>query len=283
MNGTAFPDRQRARSWVKSNFSTSFLFPLKGVYYFATHKYLWPLLRGRLVPMTVLATCVLVVLFLVAYLPVVTFLLLFHVRGSAFVNGAFFVLEVGSLLVALLFEALLVDHIQVDIFDSVMIAEGYEHLVKNRRPVSDDIDESDPVKRLGPREKGSTFAPFSFRQIFEIIIFLPLTFIPYAGVPLFLLLTGYRAGPLMSWRYFQLLQWQKKQINQYIKTKKRRWEFMWFGFVHLLLQLIPILSMFFLLTVATGSALWAVHNEQEQAMLREEQDEPHFDQYNDEA
>ena len=71
------------------------------------------------------------------------------------------------------------------VFDSVMIAEGYEHLVRNRRPVADDIDESDPVKRLGKREKGATFAPFSFRQIIELIILLPLNFVPFVGVPLF--------------------------------------------------------------------------------------------------
>jgi len=36
-----------------------------------------------------------------------------------------------------------------------------------------------------------------------------------------------------------------------------------FGTVALLLQLIPILSMFFLLTTAAGSALWAVKLEQQ--------------------
>lgn len=247
---------------------------MKGIWYFSTHKYLWPLLRGRLIPMTVLSTCVLAILFLVAYIPIVVFLKLFHLsNGSAWVNGTFFVLEIGSLLVALLFEALLVDHIQVDIFDAVMVAEGYEHLVKSRRLVSDDIDESDAVKRLGPREKGATFAPFSFRQIIEIILFLPLTFIPFAGVPLFILLTGYRAGPLLNWRYFQLQDFSKKQRNQFIKTKKRKYEYMWFGTVHVLLQLIPILSMFFLLTTAAGSALWSVHIEQEQSMLNEDQDD----------
>nr|POE48104.1 hypothetical protein CFP56_01432 [Quercus suber]POE48110.1 hypothetical protein CFP56_01438 [Quercus suber] len=144
-----------------------------------------------------------------------------------------------------------------------MVAEGYEHLVRNRRVVGDDIDEADPVKRLGTREKGATFAPFSVRQIVEFIILLPLNFIPFAGVPLFLLLTGYRAGPLLNWRYFAVKQFTKKERNQFIKTKKRRFEYMWFGTIYMILQLIPVLSMFFLLTSATGSALWSVHIEQE--------------------
>lgn len=45
----------------------------------------------------------------------------------------------------------------------------------------------------------SVYGPFSFRQIAEFVILLPLNFVPYFGVPLFLFLTGYRAGPLQHW------------------------------------------------------------------------------------
>ncbi|KAK5692200.1 hypothetical protein LTR17_025491 [Elasticomyces elasticus] len=256
--------------FARANFTSSFLYPLKGIYYFATHRYIQPLLRSRLLPLTLLSTCILAILFLTAYLPVVAFLALFHYSGSAWVNGTFFILGVGTLLTSMLFEALFVDGTQVDIFDAVMVAEGYEHLVKTRRPVADDIEESDPVKRIGPREKGATFAPFSLRQIVELIILLPLNFVPFAGVPLFLLLTGYRAGPFLNWRYFQLKGFDKRRRNQYIKTKKRRFEYLWFGTVYMVLQLIPVLSMLLLLTSAAGSALWSVHVERELALMEEE-------------
>lgn len=254
----------KLQRFTRANFSSAPLYPLKGIWYFSSHRYLWPLLKGRLLPLTVLSTAVLVVLFLTAYLPVVAFLALFHLnKGSAWANGTFFILGVGNLLIALLFEALFVDHTQVDIFDAVMVAEGYEHLVKSRRQVSDDINESDPVKRLSTREKGAVFAPFSVRQIIEFVILLPLNFVPFVGVPLFLLLTGYRAGPLVNWRYFQIKNFTRKQRKAFIKGKKRRFEYMWFGFVYMTLQLVPALSMLFLLTSAVGSALWSVHLEQE--------------------
>ena len=211
-----------------------------------------------------------------AYLPLVAFLAIFHYKGSAWVNGTFFVLGIGTLLISLLFEALFVDSTQVDVFDSVMVAEGYEHLVKNRRPVSEDIDESDPVKRLGAREKGAKFAPFSFRQIIEFIILLPLNFVPFVGVPLFLLATGYRAGPLLNWRYFALKEFTKKERNNFIKTKKRRFEYMWFGTFYMLLQLIPVLSMLFLLSSAAGSALWSVHIEHENQLVHHEEESPEY-------
>ncbi|KAF1817889.1 uncharacterized protein K489DRAFT_391488 [Dissoconium aciculare CBS 342.82] len=253
----------RLQRFLRNNFSPVVLYPFKGIWYFTTHRYLHPLLQSRLIPLTLLSTCVLAILFLTLYVPVVAFLALFHYKGSAWTNATFFILGIGSLLIALLFEALFVDHTQVDIFDAVLVAEGYENLVRNRRPIGDNIEEADPYRRLGIREKGATYAPFSLRQIIEFIILLPLNFIPFAGVPLFLLATGYRAGPFLNWRYFALKGFDKKQRNDFIKTKKRKWEYMWFGAVHMLLQLIPVLSMFFLLTIAVGSALWSVHLEEE--------------------
>ena len=71
---------------------------------------------------------------------------------------------------------------------------------------------------------------------------------------MFLILTGYRAGPLQHWRYFKLLGFTKKERNAFIK--KRRLRYTWFGTVALLLQLVPVLSMLFLLTTAAGSSLW---------------------------
>ncbi len=250
-------------NFLRANFSTSFLYPLKGVWYFATHRYLHPLVRGRILPLTLLSVLVLIVLFMTLYLPVVAFLAIFHFKGSAWVNATSFILGVGALFVTLLFEALLVDRTQVDVFDAVMVAEGYEHLVRSRRPVTEDIEEADPLRRLGTRERGATFAPFSFRQIIEFIIFLPLNFVPFVGIPLFLLATGYRAGPLVNWRYFAVKGFTKKERNEFIKLKQRKYEYMWYGVVYMILQLVPLFSMFFLLTSAAGSALWSVHLEQE--------------------
>lgn len=241
------------------------------MWYFATHRFLHPLMKGRLIPLTVLSTAILAILFLTAYLPVVAFLALFHYKGSAWVNATFFILELGSLIIQLIFEALLVDHTQVDIFDAVLVAEGYENLVKSRRDVSDDSEQLNPYQRLGPRERGAQFAPFSIRQIVEMCILLPLNFVPFVGVPLFLLLTGYRAGPLINWRYFQLKQFTRKQRNTFIKTKQRQWEYMWIGTVYMILELIPVLAMLFLLTLAAGNALWAIRLEQESRQSENEQ------------
>ena len=109
----------------------------------------------------------------------------------------------------------------------------------------------------------------------------PLTSV-VVGSPAFLVLTGIRAGPLHHWRYFQLQGLNKKERKAQIKS--REWKYTWyvyissgqsynywqyrFGTVALSLQLVPVASMFFLLTTAAGSALWVAHLE-DQKKLRE--------------
>lgn len=198
-------------------------------------------------------------LFVWTYIPQVLFLKLFQSHGSAWVNGTFLVLGEGAAVVALLFESFLVDESQVDIFDAVLIYKGHEELVRQHRPVGED-SLNDPVRRLGKPTRSSVYAPFSLRQITEFVVLLPINFIPWVGVPLFLILTGYRAGPFQHWRYFQLLGLDRKQRNALVGS--RRWQYTWYGAMYLSMQLVPPFSMFFLLTAAVSSALWAADLEE---------------------
>jgi uncharacterized protein involved in cysteine biosynthesis len=196
----------------------------------------------------------------------VAFLAIFHGPG-AWINGFFLVLGEGAAIVALLFEAAFVDETLVDVFDGVLVNEGFEDLVGRARIL--DHEAENAVKMLGKPTKSAVYSPFSFRQIIEFIVFLPINLIPVAGVPFFLVLTGYRAGPLHHWRYFKLLEFSKKERQQYIKIKKT--SYTGFGMVALALQLVPVLSMLFLLTTAAGSALWVAKLE---GARREAQAEP---------
>ncbi|KAI9745863.1 MAG: hypothetical protein M1818_000544 [Claussenomyces sp. TS43310] len=232
--------------------SASWLYPFKGIYFYATHRAWWPLFGRRLIPLMLVSILVFGFLFTFAYLPQVALLAIFH-GPAAFLNATFLVLGEGQVIIALLFEALFVDETLVDVFDAVLIQEGLIDLVEPTRAI--DHEAPTPVKMLGKPTISAVYSPFSFRQIFEFTIFLPLNFIPYVGVPAFIVVTGARAGPLAHWRYFKMRSLNKKERNNEIRT--RRWKYTWFGSVALLLQLIPVLSMLFLLTSAAGSALWA--------------------------
>ncbi|KAF1983566.1 hypothetical protein K402DRAFT_396569 [Aulographum hederae CBS 113979] len=245
------------------------------------HPPYYPLLLTRLLPCLLLSTFVLTLLFTFTYLPQAAFLFLFHGPG-AWINATFLVLGEGAAIIALLFEAFLVDETMVDVFDAVMVEKGHADLVANSRPVAAatllSAEEEDgqippqptpqtglpgpnPVKRLGRPTRKSVYAPFSLRQILEFIILLPLNLVPVAGVPLFLILTGWRGGPLQHWRYFELRGLGRKERNR--EVRGRRWRYTWFGTTALLLQLVPVLSMVFLITTAAGSALWAAKLEEE--------------------
>ena len=171
----------------------------------------------------------------------------------------------GAAIVALLFEAFFVDETLVDVFDAVLVNEGYSDLVARSRVL--DPDGKDPVKQLGKPTMSAIYSPFSFRQIIEFILFLPLNLIPVAGTPMFLLITGHRAGPFHHWRYFKLLDLTKKERQAFVK--KRQLKYTWFGTIALLFQLIPVFSMLFLLTTAAGSALWVTKLEEKRRALEE--------------
>ncbi len=84
---------------------------------------------------------------------------------------------------------------------------------------------------------------------------------------------------LQHWRYFKLLDFTKKERNAFIK--KRRLRYTWFGTVALLLQLIPVLSMLFLLTTAAGSALWVTKLEGKRRAFEATPEDGSSDRYAD--
>ncbi|KAL8928610.1 MAG: hypothetical protein Q9208_001844 [Pyrenodesmia sp. 3 TL-2023] len=251
--------------------------PGSGIIYFIGHPFLYPLLRARLLPSLLLSILVFTTLFLWTYLPQVAFLAIFHGRHLAWINGAFLVLGEGAAVTALLFEAFFVDETLVDVFDATLINEGCRDLVATSRVLN--LEASDPVKELGKPTTAAIYSPFSLRQIIEFIVFLPLNFIPVAGTPMFLIMTGYRAGPLQHWRYFKLLGFTKKERNTYVANRKLRYT--WFGVVALILQLVPVLSMLFLLTTATGSALWVARLEEKRQSLSNPDDVESAPRYED--
>ncbi|KAL1962481.1 hypothetical protein VTN77DRAFT_9602 [Rasamsonia byssochlamydoides] len=245
--------------------NATWLHPIRGIYYFLTHPFLWPLFRSRLVPIVLLSGFIYTILFFFTYLPQVAFLAIFQGSG-AWVNGLFLVLGEGAALVAALFEAFFVDETLVDVFDAVLLNEGHEELIRRERVLHP--DGGNPVQKLGKPTRSAVYSPFSLRQIIEFIVLLPLNLVPVAGVPMFLVLTGYRAGPFHHWRYFQLLDFTKKERKQFVR--RRQLKYTAFGTVALVLQLVPMLSMFFLLTTAAGSAIWASELEQIKRLIEEQ-------------
>lgn len=106
---------------IKNVVSSSWLYPFKGIWYFCAHREYWPLWGRRLIPLTVTSIVILGILFTFTYLPQVAFLALFH-GHLAWFNAVFLVLGEAQIVIALLFEALLVDETLVNVFDVCSLA-----------------------------------------------------------------------------------------------------------------------------------------------------------------
>lgn len=122
-------------------------------------------------------------------------------------------------------------------------------------------DASNAVKTLGRPISPAVYTPWSMTQIAELIIFLPLNLIPVVGTPAFIIITGTRLGKLAHYRWYQLRELTRDERKREIRS--RTWEYAWFGTVAMIFELIPVLSMFFLITTTLGSALWVADMEDE--------------------
>lgn len=258
-------------------------YPIRGIWYFLRHPEFYPLFVGRLLPLSVISFLVYFLLFTFTFLPQFLFLLIFHGHAGALVNTTVLVLGEGLVIIQGLFEGFFVDECRVDIFDvrslithsgaesslgssgllaaasqATLINHGFTDLIAPQRILFHDAPNA--VKMLGKPTSRAEYQPWSLVQIIELIVFLPLNLVPYVGTPAFIMITGTRLGKLSHHRWFKLKGWSKKDIKRELRA--RRWEYVWFGTVAMLLELVPVLSFFFLLTTTAGAAMWVARLEE---------------------
>ncbi|KAI0880936.1 uncharacterized protein GGS22DRAFT_78111 [Annulohypoxylon maeteangense] len=248
---------QRPVSYV-SRALTAASYPLRGIYYFLRHPAYYPLFARRLIPLSIMSFLVYAILFTFAFLPQYAFLAIFHGWG-AWINAVVLILGEGLVIIQGLFEGFFVDECRVDVFDATLLDNGLDNLIAPHRLLFPDAANS--VKKLGKPTSAAVYQPWSLVQIVELIVFLPLNLIPYVGTPAFIIITGARLGTFAHYRWFDLRGLTKKERKNEIRS--RMWDYTWFGTIAMLLELVPILSLFFLLTSTSGAALWTVKLEKQ--------------------
>ncbi|KAG8163025.1 hypothetical protein KVR01_007503 [Diaporthe batatas] len=226
-------------------------YPIQGVWYFSKQGKFWPLWAGRLLPLSLVSLTVYLILFLFAYLPQVAFLAIWQGRGAWF-SAMILTLGEGLVIIQALFEGFFVDEARVDVFDATLIDHDLASLVAPHRLLFPDAPNS--VKMLGKPTSRAEYTPWSFKQIIELVVFLPLTFIPVVGAPAYIVITGTRLGKLSHYRWFKLRGLSRSERKE--EAKKYSWDYVWFGTMAMVLELIPLLSFFFLLTTTAGCGLW---------------------------
>ncbi|OWZ45806.1 hypothetical protein C356_03065 [Cryptococcus neoformans c45] len=234
--------------------SGAWIYPLLGILYLFSH----PTLIRPLLPVifkgVLMSAGVIAVLFTFAYLPQVAVLAV--ISGPlAFVLAIPLILGEAFVMVMFLTRGILVAQATVDIFDAVLLQKGHTVLVENGRHVT---NKGGRVKQLGTLMT-KPLSRFNVDSIVRYLLTLPLNFIPLIGTVFFLGYNGYKAGPGFHARYFQLKNFDKDRRQAFIK--KRRGAYLMFGTMAMALNLIPIASIVFSFTTATGAALWAAELE----------------------
>ncbi|CAH0039179.1 unnamed protein product [Clonostachys solani] len=230
--------------------SKAWLYPLKGIVYFVTHRSLWKPFVSRLPQYFALYGSVLAGMFTFSYLPQLAVLV--FVNGPiAVVSTVLLVLNESTTIVNGISRNFLLEDAILDTFDGTLLSRNKGEIVKEGREIKSG---SDPIQKLGKALK-KPFERFGPKAIIRYFMYLPLNFIPIVGTVLFIFLQSKGRGHQVHNRYFQLKKWSPSQRSQWLG--RHVGPYTSFGLVATLLEMIPVASMFFTFTNTVGAALWA--------------------------
>ncbi|KAK4990989.1 hypothetical protein LTR66_006656 [Elasticomyces elasticus] len=231
--------------------SGAYLYPLKGIFYFMSHRALWKPLLSKLAPTITMGIGIISSMFFFTYLPQAAVLAL--VNGPlAAVSAALLVLSESSTIFMVLAKSMLIEGSLIDTFDGTLLSRDQASLVQRERPVKS--GRGDAIARLG-KLATKPFAKFTPSAIIRYFMYLPLNFIPVVGTVLFVILQGRRYGPAAHSRYFQLKGMNASSKEKWIQERQAAYAS--FGVPAALLEMVPIAGIFFAFTNTVGAALWA--------------------------
>ncbi|KAI1771637.1 hypothetical protein F4818DRAFT_444964 [Hypoxylon cercidicola] len=235
--------------------SGAYLYPFKGIFYFMTHRSLWRPFYSRILPTLGLTAGVLGSMFFFTYLPQLAILVFVNGPLAVFTT-VLLILNESSTLVNIISRNFLLQDALLDTFDGTLVARNATDIVSEGRQLKSG---NDPIARLGKILK-NPFSKFTPKALVRYVIYLPLNFIPVVGTIIFILLQGRTRGSSVHGRYFQLKRWSSSQQKDWLQ--RHTGPYATFGTVATVLEMIPVLSMFFAFTNTVGAALWAADIEE---------------------
>ncbi|KAI1417159.1 hypothetical protein F5Y13DRAFT_81054 [Hypoxylon sp. FL1857] len=254
-------DYEKARVLVSDAArSGAYLYPFRGIVYFLTHKSLWKPFSSRILPTLGLTAGVFASMFFFTYLPQLAVLVFVNGPLAVFTT-VLLILNESSTLVNIISRNFLLQDALLDTFDGTLIARNATDLVGEGRQLKSG---NDPIGRLGKILK-NPFTKFTPKALVRYIMYLPLNFIPIVGTVIFILLQGRARGTSVHGRYFQLKGWSSTQQRDWLE--RHTGPYTTFGTIATLLEMIPVLSMFFAFTNTVGAALWAADIEQRNTQM----------------
>ncbi|KAF5512911.1 Outer spore wall protein RRT8 [Colletotrichum aenigma] len=230
--------------------SKSYLYPIKGIIYFATHRALWKPLMSRIGAYILLSAGVVTGMFVFTYVPQLAILVFVNGPLAVFTT-VLLILNESSTIINFVSRSYLLQEALLDTFDGTLLSRDEDGIVKEGRQVRPG---SDPMQKLGKILK-NPFERFSPKALIRYLVYLPLNFIPIVGTGIFILLQARSRGHSVHGRYFQLKNWSASRRADWLK--RHTGPYTAFGLVATALEMIPFVSIFFTFTNTVGAALWA--------------------------
>ncbi|EON99045.1 putative protein family protein [Phaeoacremonium minimum UCRPA7] len=221
--------------------SGSYWYPIKGIFYFASHPALWKPLASRILPTLALSAGVIGSMFLFTYIPQVSVLVFVNGPLAVFTT-VLLILSESSTIINIISRTWFLQDAILDTFDGTLVAKDATSLVTEGRELKSG---SDPIARLGKILK-NPFERFSPKALVRYVMYLPLNFIPVVGTVIFIFLQGRTRGKAVHGRYFQLKKWSNSQKSAWLQEHTAPYTA--FGTVATLLELVPFASIFFTFT-----------------------------------
>ncbi|KAJ6017603.1 hypothetical protein N7451_000982 [Penicillium sp. IBT 35674x] len=233
--------------------SGAYLYPFKGIIFFATHKDLWGPFTARAGRTITLGLGVTSFMFFFTYVPQMA-LMAFTSGPIAAISAAVLVLSESATLTNIFSRSFLCEDALIDTFDGTLIARQQESLVAQGRQVRPQSAGRDAVARLG-KLFSKPFSRFKPQVLLRSLLYLPLNMIPVVGTVLYIAVQGKRVGPGLHARYFQLKGWDSVQRDEWVA--KNRAAYTGLGIAAFALEMIPFASIIFSFTNTVGASLWA--------------------------
>ncbi|KAJ5128617.1 hypothetical protein N7448_002333 [Penicillium atrosanguineum] len=242
--------RAASQDVVKSG---AYLYPFKGIIFFATHKGLWGPFASRAGRTISLGLGVTTAMFFFTYVPQMAVMALTSGPLAA-VSAAILVLSESSAITNLLSRSFLLEDALLDTFDGTLIARNQEPLLAQGRQIKPQSGGRTAAARLG-KMLSRPFTRLKPQALLRSLIYLPLNLIPVVGTVLYIAVQGKRAGPMLHARYFQLKGWNSEQQGEWVT--KHRGAYTALGIASFVLEMVPFASIAFSFTNTVGAALWA--------------------------
>jgi len=233
--------------------SRSYIYPIKGIYYFLRYPDLSRPLRSKLAPVIGTAVSVTASMFAFTYVPQAAVMALVSGPLAVF-STILLVLSESATLTHVLSRGLFIDDAMIDTFDGTLMHRDQSDLVAQGRQLKPRTTAGDVMDRMGKVLK-VPFARFNITAMLRYFLYLPLNFIPVVGPLVYIFIQARKFGPNAHARYFQLKGMNKRQREEFVEQRAAMYTA--FGIPAQLLEMIPFLGILFSFTNTVGAALFA--------------------------